>query len=234
MCRLSPEQIVTKRRCSELRHVLTHPVACRFIRLRARRLESTAPLPPWGRIHALQDLGLRVKTVSIVLIEDNRIVRDVISRLIEEHADFTVRALSANVDDTLRIINDAKPEIVLLDSGLRDHDSLRLTARIHKQTPSVRIVVMGLLPHDSDITAFVQAGARGFIMKQAPFDEFMATLRAVALGEDALPRKLTSTLFDEIVQHMLRKARLPDLRSFMMTRREREVVSLVCECLSNK
>lgn len=174
------------------------------------------------------------KSVSLVVIDDNRLVREAIAFLIQQQPGFEVLECSARIDDAVRNVREAKPGIVLLDSTLRDHDSLRLTARIHREVPDARIVVMGLLPHSGDIAAFVKAGAQGFIVKHAPFNEFIATIRSVARGDNALPREFTAALFDEIAREAMRMPRTRDIRALRLTPRERQVVALVGQGLSNK
>ena len=67
---------------------------------------------------------------------------------------------------------------------------------------------MGLFPLQEDVAAFVRAGAAGFIMKDASFDDFLGTIRAVAAGTDVLPPQLTGSLFGQIARTQCAVARL--------------------------
>ena len=69
-------------------------------------------------------------------------------------------------------MREAKPDVVLVDFGLEDHDSLSLTATVHAEVPQARVIVMGLLPTQEDVANYVRAGASGFIMKDASFEDF--------------------------------------------------------------
>jgi DNA-binding NarL/FixJ family response regulator len=93
---------------------------------------------------------------------------------------------------------------------------------------------MGLLPIQEDVAAFVRAGASGFIMKDASFDEFLRTIRAVAAGADVLPPQLTGSLFGQIAQHAVRGRTPRALEGVRLTERERQVIDLLGEGLSNK
>ena len=120
------------------------------------------------------------KTISLVLIDDNRLLREGLAGLIRKQPDFKILAASADIEEALRKVREAKPRVVLLDFGLESHDSLRLTATVREEVPEARVIVMGLLPLQEDVAAFVRAGASGFIMKDASFDDFLQTIRAVA------------------------------------------------------
>ena len=173
-------------------------------------------------------------TISLVLIDDNRLLREGLTRLIREQPGFTILAASADIDEALQKVRDAKPSIVLLDFSLENDDSLRVTATVHKEVPEAKVIVMGLLPLQEDVADFVTAGASGFIMKDATFDEFIATIRRVAAGEQVLPTQLTGSLFSQIARIAVRRGKPRELESIGLTQRERQVVDLISEGLSNK
>ena len=95
-------------------------------------------------------------------------------------------------------MRESKPDVVLLDFGLQDHDSLSLTATVHGEVPAARVIVMGLLPLQEDVANYVRAGASGFIMKDASFEDFLAPYRAVARRRRGVAPALTNSLFSQI------------------------------------
>jgi DNA-binding NarL/FixJ family response regulator len=172
--------------------------------------------------------------ISLVLIDDNRLLREGLAALIHTQPGFTVLVASADVEEALRKAREAMPDVVLLDFGLEDHDSLSLTATVHKEIPGARVIVMGLLPLLEDVGGYVRAGASGFIMKDASFDDFFATIRAVAAGAEVLPQALTNSLFAQIVRNVATVSKSKVLESVSLTNRERQVIELLAEGLSNK
>lgn len=147
---------------------------------------------------------------------------------------FEVLAASADATEALEKVRQAKPDIVLVDFGLEDHDSLSLTATVHAEVPEAKVIVMGLLPLQEDVANYVRAGASGFVMKDASFAEFFATIRAVARGGRVLPSQLTDSLFTQIIQNVAAKPEQKAIESVRLTSRERQVVDLLGEGLSNK
>ena len=193
---------------------------------RARRRKSPASKPDGPRSSP--------PPISIVLIEDNRLLREGLEAMIRARQGFKLLASSSDAETALRTVREARPDVVLVDFGLEDHDSLTLTATVRTEVDEARVIVMGILPLQEDVANFVQAGASGFIMKDASFDEFFATIRAVADGGEILPPALTNTLFSQIARGTVSGNHASILESVRLTGRERQVVELLSEGLSNK
>jgi two-component system, NarL family, nitrate/nitrite response regulator NarL len=172
--------------------------------------------------------------ISLLLIEDNRLLREGIAAMLNEQPDLSVVATAPGGDGVLPLVRDAKPQLVLLDSALGEHDSLRLLEAVKEASPEIRVIVMDLLPAPQDIVEFVAAGCSGFILKDATLDDFVSTIRSVAQGIPVLPPPLTSTIFSHVAQHALRRDPGTVREAVSMTRREREVIALIGEGLSNK
>lgn len=177
-----------------------------------------------------------VKPISLVLVEDNRLLREGLTAMIHAQAGFMVLAASADAAEALEKIREAKPDVVLLDFGLESHDSLSLTATVHGEVPAARVIIMGLLPVQEDIANYVRAGASGFVMKDASFDEFFATIRAVAGGAEVLPKALTASLFTQIARNVAGgdREKIGALEGVRLTERETQIIALLGEGLSNK
>ena len=172
--------------------------------------------------------------IRLVLIDDNRLLRDGIVAMVHSQPGFKVLAASADALEALEKVREAKPDIVLVDFGLEGHDSLSLTATVHAEVPQAKVIVMGLLPIQEDVAHYVRAGASGFVMKEASFEEFFDTIRAVARGAQVLPTQLTKSLFTQIALNVAVKDKKELLDAVRLTARERQVIDLLGEGLSNK
>jgi DNA-binding NarL/FixJ family response regulator len=173
-------------------------------------------------------------SISIILIDDNRLVREGLAGLIRGETDFKILAASADADEALRKVRDAKPQIVLLDFGLEGSDSMEVASGIRTQAPDARIIIMGLSPLQDNVAEFVRTGVSGFLMKDSSFETFVNTIRAVAGGAQVLPKELTGSLFGQIARNAVRKSAPKALAAVRITRREREVIDLISDGLSNK
>jgi DNA-binding NarL/FixJ family response regulator len=126
------------------------------------------------------------------------------------------------------------PDVILLDVGLGEEDSLGVATTLASESPRTKIILMDLVPVNDEIVDYVNAGVCGFVLKDASFAEFVSTIRSVAGGEKVLPPRLTESLFSQIAKAADPRARSHVLEDVRMTRREREVIELIGEGLSNK
>ncbi len=153
--------------------------------------------------------------------------------MLKGQPDIAVVASLSNGDALMRGKR-LKPDVILLDFVLRSSTSLRLVHSIRTSHPEARIVVMDLAPIQHSLVDYVQAGVAGFVLKDATFGDFLHTIREVAQGKKVLPPMLTSSLFSEIVKHATQKVKGNLFQSVRMTIREKEVIELIAEGLSNK
>ena len=176
-----------------------------------------------------------MKKIRILLIEDNRLLRDGIASMLRKQPEMHVVATVGNGENVLMTMEEHKPNILLLDLGLRSQNSLEIVKLTKQHFPEIKIIVMDLVPLQSDILEYVQAGVSGFILKDATVPEFFKTIESVYQGSQVLPTHLTSSLFTQIVEQALIKFK-PSLiiESVRMTKRERQVVGLIADGFTNK
>ena len=175
-----------------------------------------------------------MRKIKIFLVEDNRLLRDGIKAIINKQEDLKVVSATAGNHDTLDQIATMKPHVVLMDLGLRGSNGLRVVATLSKESPEIKVIGMGLLPSQIDIVEFVEAGAVGFVLKDATIEEILETIRAVVGGTKVLPPILTGSLFSHVIEHSIAKGKGNLAEAVRMTKREREIVVLITEALSNK
>ena len=195
--------------------------------------EKGRALAPSGRG---SDEFISVSTpTSLILVEGNRLLREGLTAMVRHQEDLQILAALGDRDNVLQKVQQLKPRIVLLDLGLRNQDNVRLVETITRDHPDVKVIVMDLLPAQADIIEFVRAGVSGFLLKDATFDEFLkhhpprrgrdqrpaAAADRFALLGDRQPRGATRD-----------KAFLSS--AVTLTKREREIVRLIAEGLSNK
>jgi len=173
--------------------------------------------------------------IQVLLIEDNRLLREGITALLEKQGDFEVIARSED-GDAIQKLKSLKtvPDVVLLDLGLEKVNSLKLMALLQVELRDTKIIAMDIIPDHVDIVEFVKAGGDGFILKNAPLADWAETIKAVASGAKVLPPDLTQSLFTEIVELALKNGEGDLAESVRFTNREREIVDLIAKGLSNK
>jgi two-component system NarL family response regulator len=158
-----------------------------------------------------------VTKIRVLLIEDNRLLREGITAMLNEQPDISAVSATGN-GDALEKAKKFKPQVVLLDLGLRSQNSLRVAELIKKEYPRAEIVVMDLIPVQAEVVEFVKAGVAGFILKDATIDDFLHTIRSVAEGKKVVQSGKADRL----------------MKAVKLTRREHEVVDLIARGMSNK
>jgi DNA-binding NarL/FixJ family response regulator len=176
-----------------------------------------------------------MKKIRILLIEDNKLLRDGIVSILKKQPDMHVVATVGNGENVLLIMGKVKPNVVLLDLGLRNQDSLQIVKLTKQHFDGTKIIVMDLIPLQADVLEFVQAGVSGFILKDASIVEFLKTVRSVYQGIQVLPPHLTGSLFSQIVEQTIHSSKPSAIvESVRMSKREKQVIELISDGATNK
>jgi DNA-binding NarL/FixJ family response regulator len=175
-----------------------------------------------------------MKKIRILVIEDNRVLREGLAAMIDGQEDMRVVATIGSGNNILLKASQTKPHVILMDVGLKNFKESSVVESIREKMPEAKVIGMGFVPSQSDIVEFVKAGASGFILKDATVKEFLGTIRSVSQEIKVLPPPLTGSLFSYIIEHALKKGEGKLTNVVRMTKREREIIVLIADGLSNK
>jgi DNA-binding NarL/FixJ family response regulator len=191
----------------------------------------------WRRVRRPSNLNADTalaKRIRVMVIDDNRLVREGLQALLDEQPDVKVVATAEDRETGLRDLQECTPHIVLVDAALDNGDGFDYVQVLRKAAPDCKVIVMDLLPAPEDVIEFVKAGANGFIMKDATVEDLVSTIRSVALGADVVPPALTGTLLSHIAQQAAVRHVPGVAEAVRMTKREKEIMNLIAEGMSNK
>jgi DNA-binding NarL/FixJ family response regulator len=172
--------------------------------------------------------------ISLIFIDDKLSVHQGVVARIRAQPGFRVLATLAEAEMALQQVCEIKPDIVLLNLRQQGDDTLTLAGALHGEAPDSRVVVMGVLPTQADITGFIRACVRGFVMADASFDVLLDTIQSVARDAHVLPLQLTHALFGQLMAHEPGGPPRRILDTERLTKRERAVTDLIVQGLSNK
>ncbi len=168
------------------------------------------------------------ENIRVLIIEDNPLLREGISAIIKRQPDIKVVSEKGRGKKPLQMIRDLKPQLLLLDLGLRSQSSLEIVKSVKSDFPGTKVIVMSLAPTEGDMLMFVREGVSGFVLKGATTVDFLKTIRSVARGKKVLPPLMTGSLFSQIVDQAVTSS-IPSPRvieAVRMTKRERQVIVL--------
>ena len=172
--------------------------------------------------------------ISVVIADDQALVRAGFRALLDAQDDIVVVAEAANGDEAYRLALEHQPNVVLMDIRMPGADGLAATRRIadDARLESVRVVILTTFDLDEYVFEAIRSGANGFLVKDTEPAELLRGVRAVVAGDALLSPGITRRLIEEFAQRAKEPASLPELDR--LTDREREVVALVGEGLSNE
>ncbi len=171
-----------------------------------------------------------MKRTHVLLIEENRILREEISAMLRNENDISVGI----VQNGGLIPLTAPHAVILLSIVESSRLCLQNIRQIKTDLPLSKVVIINVVPHQNDIIDFVENGVHGFIMKDATGSVFTETIRSVDAGRYVLPPCLTAHLFAKITDQTVRATQpsVP-LSTVHVSKREQEIMSLITEGLSN-
>jgi DNA-binding NarL/FixJ family response regulator len=175
-----------------------------------------------------------MKKIRILIVEDNHVLGEGMSAMINGQPNMRVVSTISSGNNVLLKAGQMNPDVILMDVGLTEFKESSLVQSIKNKMPEVKVIGMGFVPSQSDVVDFVEAGASGFILKDATVKEFLGTIQSVAQGAQILPPSLAGSLFSFVAEVALKKRNGKIANAVRMTKREREIIVLIADALSNK
>jgi two-component system response regulator NreC len=140
-------------------------------------------------------------TVTVVLADDHELVRDGIRMVLEAEADIEVVAQAADAETAARYVLGHKPTILVLDLSMPGRPSLELMPQMIESSPSTSVIVVTMQNEPAFARQALQAGAKGFVIKQSAADELIAAVRAVLAGQTYINPNLGARMAAEPDTH---------------------------------
>jgi two-component system, NarL family, response regulator DevR len=167
--------------------------------------------------------------VRVFLLDDHEIVRRGIADLLDAEPDITVVGEAGTAAEALRRIPAVQPDVAVLDARLPDGSGIDVCRDIRSSQPSVRCLILTSYDDEDAIFAAVMAGAAGYLLKQIRGTSLVDAIRQVAAGKSLLDPLVTERLLTRLRNPAPRDERLASL-----TEREREILDLIAEGLTNR
>jgi len=167
--------------------------------------------------------------IRVFLLDDHEVVRRGLTDLVHATSDLVVVGEAGTVDEALRRIPAAKPDVAILDARLPDGSGIDVCREIRSSRPETRCLILTSYDEDEALFAAVMAGASGYLLKQIRGSSLTDAIRQVAAGRSLLDPAVTGKLLDR-----LRNSSHPDPRLSKLTEREREILDLIAEGLTNR
>jgi DNA-binding NarL/FixJ family response regulator len=166
-----------------------------------------------------------MKQIRIVIADDHTVVREGLRSLLETLPGIRVIGEASDGHELLQLIGSLHPDVVLMDIGMPRLNGIEATARVTREFPGVRVVILSMHSTGDYVLQALRAGARGYVLKNANASELQLAVAAAANGQRHLSPEICSFVVDEFLKFSSeRKGALQELTS-----RQREILQLIAE-----
>ena len=166
---------------------------------------------------------------SVMLVDDHSIMRDLLRDALENTGEFQVVARAADGEEALRVVQEAAPDVIVMDVIMPVMDGIEACRQITELLPGTRVLMLTASNEQDAIVRAIAAGATGYLQKYSGKEQLLTTLREVAEGEFRIP--------GDAARRLARAVRSPSAddaseRLAALTNREREILKLFAEGLT--
>ena len=159
--------------------------------------------------------------IKVFVVEDHPVVRLGLKTMLESEPGIAVVGMAASGSEAIRTVPSAAPDIVLMDLRMPEMDGLQTISALRAQNPQQKIIVLTNYHSDEDVFAALQGGAMAYLLKSAPLNEVLSTIRGVQSGDRRIPESIAG----QLARRMSRVQLSP---------REQEVLEFVVHGLTNR
>jgi two-component system NarL family response regulator len=159
--------------------------------------------------------------IRVLVADDHPVTRDGMVSVVESAGDMEVVGEAADGEEAVRLFRELQPDIALLDLKMPRKSGTEATAAILAELPKARVILLSAVQGDEDIYRALEAGARGYLLKDFSRQQLLEAIRAVHAGERRIPAEVAARLAERVVRDEL-------------TAREREVLGLMVRGRTNR
>lgn len=179
------------------------------------------------------------KTVKIILIDDHKLFREGVKRILEFEDQFQVVAEGDDGNVAVELVEEHEPDIVLMDINMPDVNGVEATAELINRFPDVRVIILSIHDDEHYVMHALKTGAQGYLLKEMDSNSLVEAIRVVSEGGSYLHPKVTHNLVQEYRKLAEESENNEGIVFFskplhLLTRRECEVLQLLAEGKSNR
>ena len=176
-------------------------------------------------------LNTPAKPIRVLLADDHTLVRAGIRALLEKLPGVAVTGEAGDGREVLDLIKTYQPDVVLMDISMPGLNGLQALARITRDFPQVRVIILSMHYNDEYVLQALKSGAAGYLLKKAATAELQAALNSVVGGENYLSREIASRFLKKFPLQLIARSRSP---LEQLTSRQREILQLLAEGQTTK
>jgi len=163
-------------------------------------------------------------TIRVMLADDHSVLRDGVAAMLQAQGGMTVVAHAQDGREAVRKATELKPDVAIMDIVMPELDGIEATRLIHNSSLLTQVVILSMSSNTEHIFRALQAGAKGYLLKESAGAELVAAVKSVHTGRRYLSQKITETVVDDYIRE-----RHPTEPLGKLSNRERQILQLVAE-----
>lgn len=170
--------------------------------------------------------------IRILIADDHGIVRKGLRLQLEQHKDFQVVGEAVDGREAIRLADELKPDVVIIDIAMPNLNGIEATTQLVKKNPRLGVIVLSMHSDESYLTRTLAAGAKGYLLKDSADVDLYRAVEVVAQGKPFFSPAIANTLLEDYMRQLQQRG-LQDSYD-LLTDREKEILQLLAEGRSNK
>jgi two-component system nitrate/nitrite response regulator NarL len=169
------------------------------------------------------------KKIKVLVVDDHPVVRKGLLSCLSAKENLKIVGEASNGADAIKLVKEQTPDIVLMDVSMPGMDGQEVTETLRKEAPQTKVLILSMQSTRDPVLRLIKAGARGYVLKDAPTDELVHAIEVVNAGEAYFSKPVAQIALNQYVSDADETK-----PSAKLSEREREVLALIAEGKSNK
>jgi DNA-binding NarL/FixJ family response regulator len=171
-----------------------------------------------------------MKSIRVFIVDDHPVVRQGVANVLAYYSDIEVVSEAENAAGLFARIEQAKPDIILLDIRMPGPSGIEITRRLKRDRPEIKVIILTTYDDDEYLVGALQAGAEGYLLKSASPAVLASAIRRVGMGE----RLLSPSLVDKVMREFQEMAQDKTLSEFNLNEEDLDILSLIADGATNR
>jgi two-component system nitrate/nitrite response regulator NarL len=167
--------------------------------------------------------------IKVLIVDDHPVIRKGIGLCLNARENVVVVGEAANGAEALFLARELRPDIVLMDINMPEMNGLAVTEALRRELPGIKVLILSSFGQPDSVMRILQAGARGFVVKESPPEELIRAIETVQAGGTYFSANVAQSALNQFM-----RPDRPAAETAHLTNREREVLTQIAEGLSNK
>jgi len=169
-----------------------------------------------------------MEKIKIVLVDDHRMFRDGVKSVLSDEENIEIIGEFGHAKDLYDLLNSKQPDLIITDISMPDISGIEIAKYVSENYPKIKLLILSMHSNEEFITKSLNAGAHGYLPKDTSMNELLEAINTIHRGDNYFNKNISDTILKSIINKSKEET------SKTLTKREKEIISLVVDGFSNK